>query len=408
MEYIELLRPSRHTAMRFIYWRTQAAPWMGVQEAVWFYTKKGPCWLGGDKQCESIYQISEDIFDLETHCRQPFYAAIPTEKIVEDADPTSKKRSPFNNHAFLCYTNSQGRQVALDACIGPHVGTESIEEYLKAHIDNSHGKSEIFYPKGGLKHMYSIDPNYHLLPGITAINNSHHPYKSREFLNGIPDAAFKADKVEWEAFAKLAKVHPGAPFNVNLAEFFEKIQIAVKTLVSHLLEGDQELRFRLHRPRVLSSKEEGVFFLQAGLDVVARDRPRPLVSISIRMLPTVERAIAEVNWFLMSLSRHFSDLLFKGDFEEPKVLGHLYLEAKPPSCLTIFVYGNMMVHLDGTVDGAAMKSIAKEAEKLLNTTTGDYPTIADHRINIKAQQNIALDEEFDVIVAVSWVTPLFF
>jgi hypothetical protein len=371
---------------------------MGVQEAIRLYKENRSRWVGRDEQREYMNASGNSPLMVSTNSEKPFHAAIPAKRILEGLWPDCRDRYPFNNHAFLCYINNKGNQVALDACIGPAVGNESIEEYLNNYIDNSEDRSCRFYPKGGSTTMYTIDADHHLLRGITAIDNSHSD-KTYEFINDIPGAVFRAQK-EWEALAKVAKVGGITSVNVNLAEFFDQFKIAVKNLVSQHITGAQDLKFRLHRPRVKSSKDEGVFFHQAGLDVMAKQMPRPLVSLSLRVLPTAERAVTEVKWYLMSLSRELGDLFKKGS-QGGKMLGHLYLEAKEPSRLTIFVYGNMMVYLDGTIDGAAMKSLAAEAEKQLNAATGDHPIIADYRIDIKAPQKVAINEEFDVTVTVS-------
>ena len=64
-------------------------------------------------------------------CNNPFYgnSRFLNKPVV---DPTAHGRSAFGNHAF-CYTYQSGR--ILDACAGPHQGTETEQQYVDAAID---------------------------------------------------------------------------------------------------------------------------------------------------------------------------------------------------------------------------------------------------------------------------------
>jgi hypothetical protein len=61
-------------------------------------------------------------------CNNPFFEANQSDRFTQPHDP---KRTHFGNHAF-CRLGSQG----LDACAGPHTGTETEAEYVKASIDS--------------------------------------------------------------------------------------------------------------------------------------------------------------------------------------------------------------------------------------------------------------------------------
>lgn len=62
-------------------------------------------------------------------CNNPFFLGTvpPSQRLVGVND---QQRTPFGNHAF-CRRNTK----ILDACAGPHVGTESAEEYVERSID---------------------------------------------------------------------------------------------------------------------------------------------------------------------------------------------------------------------------------------------------------------------------------
>lgn len=60
-------------------------------------------------------------------CNNPFYEANNSDRFTQPHDP---KRTSFGNHAF-CRLGTQ----ALEACAGPHTGTETEKEYVEASID---------------------------------------------------------------------------------------------------------------------------------------------------------------------------------------------------------------------------------------------------------------------------------
>ncbi|QRK07166.1 hypothetical protein JQX13_45160 [Archangium violaceum] len=60
-------------------------------------------------------------------CNNPFYRSNGTDKIVMPLDP---KRKPFDEHAFVRMAGK-----ILDACAGPHLGTEKTWRYLENTID---------------------------------------------------------------------------------------------------------------------------------------------------------------------------------------------------------------------------------------------------------------------------------
>jgi hypothetical protein len=62
-------------------------------------------------------------------CNNPGYRSNRSDKTV---DPRSLKRTEFEKHAF-CEVNAR----ILDACVGPHLGTESRQDYLDNTIDYS-------------------------------------------------------------------------------------------------------------------------------------------------------------------------------------------------------------------------------------------------------------------------------
>jgi hypothetical protein len=60
----------------------------------------------------------------------PFFGANPAHKVVAFDSP---ERSSFGNHAFV----SRVADTAFDGCAGPHVGDETLFQYLSASIDDT-------------------------------------------------------------------------------------------------------------------------------------------------------------------------------------------------------------------------------------------------------------------------------
>lgn len=67
-------------------------------------------------------------------CNNPVFRSNNSKPLIytieDDFNPLKSKRQPFDTHAFC----EQGAKI-FDACVGPHLGTENREEYLRATID---------------------------------------------------------------------------------------------------------------------------------------------------------------------------------------------------------------------------------------------------------------------------------
>jgi len=61
-------------------------------------------------------------------CNNPFFLGNGTPQMVDRDDAS---RTPFGNHAFCAFEPK-----LLDACAGPHTGTEGYQEYVDASIDD--------------------------------------------------------------------------------------------------------------------------------------------------------------------------------------------------------------------------------------------------------------------------------
>jgi hypothetical protein len=62
-------------------------------------------------------------------CNNPFFKSNGSKALVAAADP---KRTGFGNHAFGGLTDK-----VLDACAGPHTGTETKAQYVSASVDGT-------------------------------------------------------------------------------------------------------------------------------------------------------------------------------------------------------------------------------------------------------------------------------
>jgi hypothetical protein len=63
-------------------------------------------------------------------CNNPFFGSDESKKKVDD---DSKEREPFTRHGFAALPGGN----ILDACAGPHTGSEKPDDYLTAAIDNT-------------------------------------------------------------------------------------------------------------------------------------------------------------------------------------------------------------------------------------------------------------------------------
>lgn len=65
-----------------------------------------------------------------------FLGPQPASEILDEFTPDNIKRiGGFGCHTFCLWQKNENERVVLDACVGPHLGTETLEEYLETVID---------------------------------------------------------------------------------------------------------------------------------------------------------------------------------------------------------------------------------------------------------------------------------
>jgi hypothetical protein len=88
-------------------------------------------------------------------------------------DPMDRHRFPFGNHAFcaLPYQKLADAPV-LDACAGPHLGSERFEDYIKDHIDHDEAVNKQFEKWTGVQLPGKLPGDVQEPDGITSIDPS--------------------------------------------------------------------------------------------------------------------------------------------------------------------------------------------------------------------------------------------
>ena len=67
-----------------------------------------------------------------------FLGSTPAPEIIDSYKPDDiEKWGGFGNHTFCLWKKNDNEEVVLDACVGPHVGNESKDEYLTNSIDRT-------------------------------------------------------------------------------------------------------------------------------------------------------------------------------------------------------------------------------------------------------------------------------
>ena len=83
--------------------------------------------IGRHKGTQSTY-TDDDL------CNNPFYKKVNTPMLVDD--PKDARRRAFNCHFLVTISNSEKEAPkAFDACCGPHIGTEKLDEYIDNAIE---------------------------------------------------------------------------------------------------------------------------------------------------------------------------------------------------------------------------------------------------------------------------------
>ncbi len=96
-------------------------------------------------------------------CNNPFFKGNGTKPVVDRLSPD---RTAFGNHAFI----ANGTKI-LDACAGPHVGTETLRTYMESAIDAEVTITALKAPKAWNKTDYwaYLEQLPNPLPGLTRV-----------------------------------------------------------------------------------------------------------------------------------------------------------------------------------------------------------------------------------------------
>ncbi|KAK3322754.1 hypothetical protein B0H66DRAFT_590430 [Apodospora peruviana] len=316
----------------------------------------------------------------------PFYQNNHDLKVLDEADKPTKG-SAFGNHAFISYTNSAGQRMALDACAGPHTGTETVEAYLTGGIDDTNDMTSLYYQTYGTKYntpeaMLSITAlEKDNGKGVETVNEDKDSYYTVKTTGGVLTYADLKNvgttmASRWLEFAKFVQQPPTQSKKIDLGQFFVDFQAKVANRLPPAT-GSTAI-FTLQRPRPQVVAEKTVSY-QAGLDVtspppttggVSPTPQRPVVSLTVKVLDTADHALADVATYMQCLSRDPFTLFETPDASDDTRLGHLHLQAKSPNGLNIFLYENMVVWVE-TQDYQLGIDLAGDAERLMNAATGE-------------------------------------
>lgn len=95
-------------------------------------------------------------------CNNPFFETNGTPPLMKDR--FSAERTAFNNHAFVSTMDK-----ILDACAGPHAGTESLEQYIEHAIDAEASRPALKISDARVYRAVVKDMAAHGFPGVTQL-----------------------------------------------------------------------------------------------------------------------------------------------------------------------------------------------------------------------------------------------
>jgi hypothetical protein len=294
-------------------------------------------------------------------------------------------------------TTTSKSWVALDACAGPHTGSESVEEYLTGGIDDSYDQTKESNITTGPKGYYQEykNDNSEIAAdqlAITAVDPANKGFGVTTVRDGSDSLwwATSTGKIMtyddlknfgknmadgWVNFASFVKTTPDHPKQIDLGAFFIAFQAKVNERLPAATAGGRTFNFQRPWYQTLGSgKDKKTIFYQAGMDVLAPGAPRSLVSLTVKVMDTADNAVAEAGQWLSCLSKD-PKALFAVPVEGGRQLGHMHLAAKAPNGLNVFCYENILVSVDAE-DYDVSVALAADAEKLISDATGETDPLA--------------------------------
>lgn len=176
-------------------------------------------------------------------CNNPFYGDKNSPPVVPENDPG---RTGFSNHAF-CIT-ADGK--ILDACAGPHTGTETVEQYIENAVDP-------MYPVPA-KYETGTAGNIYKGVGVTLVDQTRAPGGlpdfplTKAFMEelGISVDAFKAQCDKYVVFSPLDPLAcpflSDQPRSLFYSDITHGLDEVVKTWKYKQKDKDEDIKINIH------------------------------------------------------------------------------------------------------------------------------------------------------------------
>lgn len=299
----------------------------------------------------------------------------------------SDDRTEFENHAFI---EVNGR--IADACAGPHMGTETVEEYISRAIQTL-GRSN-WYARHHSRPSSKEDVKTYR--GVTSLDRSW--IRSKDFLiSGIENRAKQGKKDDLEKIEALLKsASTGLPSTRG-----KTLSIDVPLITKHVSQGGDPVeidkRVNEHGGQVSFTKPE---ISDKGLLL-------PETQITILRLESAETAGLHFSWMLDDVYHNVPLKYFRGPSpEEMKGQWNLVGETETPKhSVIIWVRENTFVKVEGPyMPGTLDKKYAKPIDMILQKS-GSVPPFSFPNIK-PSERLIEPGSRFTVKTSVSLSSPI--
>ncbi|KAF1923811.1 uncharacterized protein M421DRAFT_95915 [Didymella exigua CBS 183.55] len=302
-------------------------------------------------------------------------------------DRNSPYRSPFSRHTFVRLGDEHGR--IIDACAGPHLGTETLQEYIDAAVSQvSEGPNDddpnttFLYSREICKHPATVGDLNHSHRGVTAINACPIP---------SPEKAEKREKTPYSSVSMSVATSKGTP-----AEAPSKFRLSDLTDALERASGmkvELELRVNSFGAHVTYDVP---CFLPDGTE-------KDAIDVQIVVLQTNDQAQKYFEWDLHNYhntdAEHWEKLGVP-EFDDRLSLASAGVDGKRG--VIVWVRGQMFLRVEGYPSSIALwEGYGRELDALLRAPRGD----SSFQVTVSPQDcTVARFQTYEAHIGVSIVS----
>ncbi len=335
-------------------------------------------------------------------CDNPFFCEDTSRKLLKNdpGDPRANFRSAFYCHkwTYLRLTNEAYTFYALDACAGPIAKPVLRDAYLEEVVDLEPSKSKYrdfdLYKMDNLDgtSIDSLDPKP-VVPSKTGKEFKHLWDMANK--GDVENEVQAANRLILEQLKHLTNEESTDPKTLPIPVPIEEMYAELR---SKLLKLYPNPNFFSEKNHPISIGEDGA---HVAWDIHTKKGSPAWVSLTVDVLADYKNAVGVLWQRVSSMDTNPEDALTVPALQQDKA-GSIHFVGRYKNNLNIFVYGNVVVQLNGIAPSQDIEQLARDLDAFISGyKSANLAHVNFDGINVEWPRECRFGQNFDVKIRVS-------